>query len=209
MARKPPAAPPPSMVPAVAPTPIPASSGPRKAFSSIPRFPHCAYSVDVEWRYLESHLRGHAETGLDMEPDFQREHVWTEEQQRAYIEYNLMGGEVGRNIVCVCTDWQTIPSPGYSILDGKQRLEAARKFMRGDLRIFADAARPEGYALGDFDGHMRLIQGRFSWQVVEVPTRAHALALYLKINTGGTPHSPEEIARVRAMLDAELAKETS
>ena len=35
-----------------------------------------------------------SEMGLQLNPDFQRGHVWTEEQQIAWIEYHLR--EIGR-----------------------------------------------------------------------------------------------------------------
>lgn len=64
-------------------------------YSDIPKFPRSAYEVDVPWGYIEKHLKSilsDGPSGLNLDPDFQRAHVWTEEQQRAYIEYQLMGG---------------------------------------------------------------------------------------------------------------------
>jgi hypothetical protein len=43
------------------------------------------YHVHVPWTSLEKHLKDWQESlGLDLEPDFQRIHVWTEPQQRRY-----------------------------------------------------------------------------------------------------------------------------
>lgn len=38
------------------------------------------------------------EMGLQLNPEFQRGHVWTEEQQIAWLEYHLRGGKSG-NII--------------------------------------------------------------------------------------------------------------
>ena len=39
--------------------------------------------------------------GLQMQPWFQRQHVWTEDQQVAYIEFFLKGGISGRDIFLI------------------------------------------------------------------------------------------------------------
>ena len=36
--------------------------------------------------------------GLQLNPEFQRGHVWTEEQQIAWVEYYLRGGKSGNTI---------------------------------------------------------------------------------------------------------------
>src|ERR1700749_4121131 len=64
--------------------------------NDIPQFPKSGYQVDVPWRDLPETVRRHVERdGLDLEPDFQRGHVWTEEQRIRYVEYVLRGGEGG------------------------------------------------------------------------------------------------------------------
>ena len=45
-----------------------------------------------------------------------------------------------------------------------------------------------------------MLMGRFKWRVVALKTREDVLRFYLSLNAGGTPHSAEEIERVRAML---------
>jgi hypothetical protein len=66
-------------------------------YRDIPKFPTAHYQVDVTWDYLKSMLDGYAKDyDLDLSPDYQRAHVWTREQQIAYVEYCLMGGEVSR-----------------------------------------------------------------------------------------------------------------
>ena len=49
-------------------------------YQDIPQFPSASYSVHVPWSYTERYLVSLAEGrgGLDLDPDFQRAHVWTE-----------------------------------------------------------------------------------------------------------------------------------
>lgn len=159
---------------------------------SIPRLPQAHHQVDVDWRWLETTLRTYpARGGLNLNPDYQREHVWTREQQVAYVEYVLSGGEVGKAIIWNATSWPADDGKPIELVDGKQRLEAVRAFMRGDIK-----AHGMSYADGDALG----IECRFHWRICSLATRAEVLALYLNINAGGTPHTPSEIERVRSLL---------
>jgi hypothetical protein len=169
-------------------------------YSDIPRFPHFAYQINVQWNYLEQHLKSWSELGegaLILDPDFQRAHVWTEDQQRAYIEYMLQGGEVGKNITFVTIsdkswDW----GDTLYLVDGKQRIESVRKFLRNEIKVF-------GYFKNEFEGALRMYTD-FIFRVCNLKTRAEMLQLYLNINAGGTPHTKGEIEKVRELLEAEI-----
>lgn len=61
-------------------------------FSDIPRFPHAAYEIDVSWKDLETMIDHYVKDyGLNLDPEFQRSHVWHRHQQVAYVEYVLRG----------------------------------------------------------------------------------------------------------------------
>lgn len=163
-------------------------------YREIPRFPHAAYEVDVQWPHLEDHLSSCE--GLDLNPDFQREHVWTMAQQTAYIEFCLRGGEVGRTIIVNAPEWEDLSYHGATLVDGKQRLEAIRKFMRDEVLVFG------GHKRSEITGNARIFMNRIRWRVVSLKTRDDVLDFYLSINSGGTPHTAEEITRVRAMVSS-------
>lgn len=168
-------------------------------FRDIPQFPTAHYSVDVGWDYLEDHLQNWAERangqfgGLDLDPPFQRAHVWKPAQQIAYVEYMLQGGEVSRQITFNSPDWGSSYRAPTVLVDGKQRLEAVRAFMGGKIRAF-------GKLVSDFEG--RIPQHiRFQFRVCMLQTEAELLNLYLNINAGGTPHTRAELNKVRTMLE--------
>ena len=167
-------------------------------FRDIPKFPRAHFEVTVGWTYLETQLDELDSDGqLDLNPDFQREHVWTEEQQMDYVEYILMGGEVGRNIIFNCAGWpRTITEP-ITLVDGKQRIEAVRAFMRNDLRAFNVRYR-------DYEDRIDTMITRFSFRICGLKSREDILNLYLSINAGGTPHTQMELNRVRLLLSGEL-----
>jgi hypothetical protein len=167
-------------------------------FRDIPQFPRAHYEVDVAWSYLEQHIAGQIKDGLNLEPEFQRAHVWLRNQQIAYVEYVLSGGEVGRNLTFNCSDWDSNVAvlTGYEIVDGKQRLEAARAFMRGDIPAF-------GHLFSEYEDRLSSITVGFKWRICKIESRKELLQLYLNINAGGTPHTKAELDKVRKMLENE------
>ncbi len=178
----------------------------KKQWSSVPQFPRAAYRVDVPWAMLPKYIAEEERNlGLRVEPDYQRGRVWTAAQKRAWVEHCLMGGETAKEVTLVCEHFAGVPSGRYAVADGLQRLTTAIGFVQGYVRVFPDDARPEGYALGDFDGKLSFIRHMLAFVTVVAPTRADELLLYLRINAGGTPHGPAELDRVRGLLRAEVA----
>ncbi len=108
-------------------------------FKEIPLFPKSGYQVDIFWfdllRWVDQQVKDEA---LDLSPEFQRGHVWTEEQRILYVEYILRGGEGGRDLCFNRYGWSgRVGADGpYEILDGLQRLTSAMMFMRGELPAF-------------------------------------------------------------------------
>jgi hypothetical protein len=165
----------------------------------------------ISGRGIERFLKEHeAEGGLDLDPDFQRGHVWTDVHRTRYLEHLLRGGQHGRVIV-----WN---SPTYAyhdrradtdlpttlvIVDGKQRLTAVRMFLDDRVGVFG------GNRLSDFDEQSQrdiLISTsnllRLTMHMHGLQYRRELLDLYLQLNEGAIAHSPEELDRVRALRDA-------
>lgn len=167
-------------------------------YEDIPLFPRAYYEVDYDWGDIEHAIERYSKNyGLELDPDFQRAHVWTYAQQQAYIEYVLRGGEVGKNLTFVSKNWSHGNAGPLILVDGKQRLEAVRAFMRDEVTVF-------GRKKSEFIGHLRYYAG-FKFRICDLSTREEILQLYLNINAGGTPHTKEELDKVRAMLNRQDA----
>lgn len=70
-------------------------------FQDVPQFTkRPGYAVDIPWDHLLRHLEHEmaGAGGIDLDPDFQRGHVWTPEKQVAFVEFTLRGGESARNL---------------------------------------------------------------------------------------------------------------
>ncbi len=162
-----------------------------------------SYTVDIGWDFLESWIENHqkqfdGEPGLNLNPDFQREHVWTREQQIAYVEYVLRGGHAAKELYFNCVGWNRGKRGAFEIVDGKQRLEAVRSYLRNEVPVFGRTYLEYSDNIG-----FRMEQS-FKVYVNDLATRAQVLTWYLDLNTGGTPHTPEEIHRVQNLLVQEV-----
>jgi hypothetical protein len=177
--------------------------------TDIPMFQSPArYRTNVGWSYIEDTLKSYNERheidgwlGLNLDPDFQRGHVWDEAKQIAYVEYKLRGGEYSDVILFNHPNWQGSYKGEMVLVDGKQRLEAIRKFMRNELPIFG------GNYLKDFDNPRQLLRSvDLVFCVNNIKTREGVLQWYLELNSGGVVHTKEEIQKVQNLLEEEKAK---
>lgn len=171
-------------------------------FQDIPQFPQSNYMVDVPWKSLENTLALLGEgTVLELNPVFQRGHVWTEAQQVAWLEYQLRGGPSGKDIYFNCPTWQgrERKQAPVVLVDGLQRITALQRFLRDELRVFC-------HVFSEYTDNLRMTQHTLKFHVASLATEAEVLRWYLGFNAGGTPHTPAEITRVQALLDVAEAK---
>lgn len=159
------------------------------------------YQVDVPWKLLESQLTEYNMGNvLELDPEFQRAHVWTEKQQMRYVEFILRGGQSSKSLYWNQADFNGAGKAPMFLVDGKQRLEAVRKFLRGDLQIFG------GARLSDFEDRLPH-QASFRFHVNELPTYRNVLEWYIDLNAGGIAHTEDEIERVRELVWKHLPPE--
>lgn len=169
-------------------------------FREIPEFTQDSpYKIDQPVKSLEEFLDGYFKQGLDMNPDFQRGHVWTEDQQIAYVEFLLRGGKSGRDIYFNHPGWMRNWKGDFVLVDGLQRITAFLRFLRNEIKAF-------GYLRKEFEDDLNFADPTFRVHINTLQTRAEVLRWYLEMNSGGTPHSQAEIDRVTAMWKAEAAK---
>jgi len=169
-------------------------------FQDIPKFTGWGnYQVDIGICYLLTVLDNYKQDyKLDMDPDFQRAHVWTEAQQIKFLEFFFKGGKTGRQILFNCPGF-TRGRLGHMVLvDGKQRLEAFRRFLTNEIRIF-------GSLYSEFEDKINhMVTMRFF--VNDLKTRKEVLQWYVDLNAGGTVHTEAEIGKVRKLLVLENKK---
>lgn len=171
-------------------------------FRDIPQFTdigHYAvdYPIDRLISFLEDEVRDY---GLQLNPEFQRGHVWTRKQQISYVEFLLRGGRTGRDLYFNNPSWHRSVAPGsyndYVCVDGLQRITAISRFIHNEIPVF-------GSRYKEFTDSMRMTQDTIRVHINDLQTYEEVLTWYIEMNSGGTPHRKSEIQRVQTLLDAE------
>jgi hypothetical protein len=136
--------------------------------------------------------------GVDMNPEYQRDLVWEEEDKVRLIDSLFNQVDIGKFV------FRKLPftsaGAGYEIVDGKQRLSALVDFMADKFayrgKTWSELSRTDRNYIDNYAVSYA--------QVGEEYTRQQILDLFVRLNTGGKPMDPAHIARV-----AEMAKETA
>lgn len=133
-------------------------------------------------------------------PDYQRPGVWTDEQAAAFLGYVMEGGNCPAMYV---REVNTKDGVRDELVDGQQRLLAFRRWSDGEIPAVLPSRGLSFWVhespTGRLDMMLTAPIGRFSG------TRAEAIGIYLALNTGGTPHSEEDLSRARRLLAEEAS----
>jgi uncharacterized protein with ParB-like and HNH nuclease domain len=166
-------------------------------FRDIPQFTRVGnWECDYDLERFVKAIEEFEKEGLQMNPDFQRGHVWSEEQQIAYIEYLLKGGKTARVIYLNCAGWTSGDYLNdFVCVDGLQRATAIKRFIHNEIRVFGSYFR-------EYEDSPRMTQG-VKININDLKSRKEVLQWYIDFNTGGTVHSDDEIERVRGLLAVE------
>jgi hypothetical protein len=155
-----------------------------------------SYSVDIGWGFLEAWLENAEKdcADLQLDPEFQRHHVWDDTKRSRYVEYILRGGRSSTDIYFNCANYVGNGKEGpMQLVDGKQRLDAVRRYLRSEIPAF-------GILFKDMKGTLRMTGPRFKVHINDLQTQREVLQWYLDLNEGGVAHTPDELNKVRAML---------
>ncbi len=161
------------------------------------------YPIDHLIQWIEEQER---EYDLQLNPDFQRGHVWTEEQQVSWLEFFLRGGRSGDTLYFNDPNWLawTPEDSGYKdfvCVDGLQRITAIRRFLNDEIKVF-------GHYYSEFEDPRWLrSNANITINVNNLKTRKEVLKWYIDMNSGGTPHSEAEINRVTELIKDEDGRE--
>lgn len=162
----------------------------------------------------------------DLNPEYQRGSVWTEDQRIALVHSWLSGFPVPAVIINdrIFGPWPDggpngTPTGGfiYSVIDGKQRIETAIAWFQGDLAVPASWFTPEDVETTEStdDGPyvrytgltrpgQRWCANRFQLPAMEarVATIQEEASLYLLVNGGGTPQADTDMDNAARVANA-------
>lgn len=176
-------------------------------FSNIPKLltGMANYEIQVGFNDFCSLIKKYVENdGLILNPEFQRGHVWTTKQQEKYVEYILRGGKSGKTIYLNKPGWNIPVQDGkyddFVCVDGLQRITAVMAFHNGEIKAF-------GHYIQEYEDSPRDMGTKFTICINDLQEYHSVLRWYVEMNEGGTPHTEEELDRVRRMVDIEMEKQ--
>jgi hydrogenase maturation factor len=136
--------------------------------------------------------------GLNLDPEYQREHVWTIEDKISLIDSIFNNIDIGKFVyVHLGYSGEYI----YEVLDGKQRIRAILDFYEDRFKYkgkyFSDLSNRDQ---DHFDGYS------ISYAEIQNATYEQKLKYFLKLNTGGRIMAKEHLEKVQKMLDEKEIK---
>jgi len=166
-------------------------------FPGLSKYPN--FSHDVHLKYLKGQIDEYIDKyGLNLNPDFQRGHVWTLKQRIAYMEFLVSGGRTGKDIYFNHEGWGRNYKGEFVIVDGLQRLTTILMFINNEFPIFGE------YTYSQILGNLGMFI-TIKLHINDLNSREKVLKWYLETNSG-TPHTEEELTRVAQMLEKEKDK---
>lgn len=178
-------------------------------YALVRPMPKANYSIDVQLsrlgRWVEQTRASQegAGGGLELCPDFQRGHVWTQPQRVAFCE-SFVRGQASALLLFNCPSFNERLKAGGDLnpemmqcVDGLQRLTALCDYVDNQFPIYGDkfCCDLNGTAFCASRLHVQV-------RVHSMRNRAELLSFYLDLNGAGTPHSAAELERVRGLLEA-------
>lgn len=170
-------------------------------------WPH-AKTCDMGVAEILHHIDGTGDRrAWDLNPDYQRGHVWTTDQAEKFMGHFIEGGPIPPVYVQRYESSENAPAEikatyydHAEVVDGQQRLRAVKAWVKGDIDAVLSNGRRIRYAdLDEVD--LRMLR---SLQIAFIDmSRKDRLDFYIKLNRGGTVHSDAEIDRVRVLRAAE------
>jgi len=152
--------------------------------------------TSVRLSYLKKHQYDDwLNDGLDMNVDFQRDHVWNLRQRIKYIEFILQGGQSNPLYFN-----KTRRDSDICIVDGKQRLTSVMMFLNDEFPVLEELD-PEG--IGYYSSQFDRLDQKVTFIENDLPNKKLVLQWYLNMNEGNIAHTEEELDKVRKLLKEE------
>lgn len=157
------------------------------------------YEITCDLRLIKDQIERYISNySLNLDPDFQRNHVWTEKMQIKFIEYLVKGGK-SQALRFNHTNWMSFRNDTTNdemvIVDGKQRLTAILKFVNNELSIFHDLTEnKQGILYSNIDGY---IDCTILINVNNLKTKKEVVKWYIELNENNVAHTEDEINKAK------------
>lgn len=132
--------------------------------------------------------------GVDMDVEYQREHVWTLKDKIELITSIFDNIDIGKFVFIQRNGKHE--GKYYEILDGKQRLTAITEF-------YEDRFKYKGFYFSElsFTDQHKFIDHQVSYGYLENPNKEAIFESFIKLNTCGKPMASKHIDHVKKLLN--------
>lgn len=159
--------------------------------------PDCTYHANIG---LGGIIRSLEQYKVDLDPDYQRDHVWTDVQESKFVGAFI---ENPKSIPPFWFNW--LHTDGYrscsEIVDGKQRITACIKWHNGEIKALCPCGRIIHISdLDEVDLRGINMGVLMDWNFVDL-NRIEVMRFYLRLNDGGTVHTEKELEKVKDMIN--------
>jgi len=141
---------------------------------------------------VDSLLHNVYRAGVDVDVEYQRDHVWKLADKIALIDSIFNNIDIGK-FVFVQRDYSS--DVFYEILDGKQRLTALKEFYEDRFKYngyyYSELSRMDKYKFGNHGITMGYLEN---------PNKEAIFETFIKLNTCGKPMASKHINHVKQLL---------
>lgn len=156
--------------------------------------PHCDYHVDIPLSDLPHCIKQY---DMNIDPEYQRGHVWTPDQQSKFMGSLL---EHHKSIPDFWINWPSRHHGHSEVVDGKQRITACLDFLNGKFKAQCPCGIKIHYDdLTEIDIRSMMTSCSLSFNFVTLAPKA-VMQFYVRLNGGGTIHTSAEIERVKNLI---------
>lgn len=153
-------------------------------FRDIPKITMAHSQVNIFWKDLKNQLDRYVEEfWLDMNPEYQRGYVWTQEQKIKYIEYALKWGKTWKEIFLNCPGWNGGAFWKMELVDGKQRISAVLDFLDNKITAFWHY----------FNEYRDKTNCDFLFYINDLSNPLDIVQWYIDMNTGWSIHTEKDL----------------
>jgi len=155
------------------------------------------FEDDIQLNFMQSGIDSlfdyYYRNNLNMEPDYQRGHIWTLEDKVALIDSIFHNIEIGK-FVFIFTGYEG--NSHYEVLDGKQRMTALIEFFEGRFKY-----RGKTFYEMNWRDQSHFERYKISYARTEkTMTDKQKYEYFLKMNTYGKAQDPAHIEYVKNLL---------
>lgn len=133
--------------------------------------------------------------GIDMEPVYQRDYVWSEWDEQELIKSIFNNIDIGKFVVANLP-YKDNNSPMYEIIDGKQRLHTLARFYENRFPVYGIYYNMLSAKEKFHFGHYPIAYAELRRASLQQRLRA-----FLMLNQTGKVMSPEHLKKVRGLLE--------